>query len=504
MSNLEVREFEVRATETDTREVSGIAVPYNQVTTIGNYREQFAPDSAIPADDAMLFWRHDEPIGKITGHEQTADGLVIRAKISETPRGNEAYTLLRDGVISKFSVGFEPVEQRVEEDGTITRTSTVVREVSLVPMPAYAGATITEVRESAPTNKEEEEMSEDITTAAPAQDSELREAVEMLERKLETLTVAAPAAVVEDTRTAGEVLQAIAKGDEAEIRTYTGATTGDTVVRNGWVGDLTRIVESVPGVAQVFSRGALPAEGNFIEYATLTSNSVSVADQGGEGNDLTYGEVVIDSHTAAVKTFGGYSELTRQSIERSSIAYLDHVLRAQALAAGKALNDFVRAEYLTEHAAQVTASNTVELAATPTYADWINAAIDAQIKFQAQGLSIDALVVDPTTFKSLLNVESADGRPVFLVTGAGSNNVGSLNVRGLSGDLASIPVVMDAELESDEIAFVNSAALRLYASAAARLQDENIINLSKSFSVYMFAACAHEIKSAIVPVVPAA
>lgn len=504
MANIEVREFDVRATSTDTREVQGIAVPYNQVTNIGNFREQFAEGSAIPAEDAMLFWRHDEPIGKITGHEQTADGLMIRAKISETPRGDEAYTLLRDGVINKFSVGFEPVEQRVEEDGTITRTSTVVREVSLVPMPAYAGATITEVRESAPPIKEEEEMSEDITTAAPAQDTELREAVEMLERKLETLEVAAPVAPAVDTRSAGEVLQSIAKGDENEIRAYAGSTTGDSVLRNAWIGDLTRIIGDVPGVRQVFATGALPAEGNFLEYASLTSTSVAVDEQAAEGDDLTYGEIVIDSHTAPVKTFGGYSELSRQVIERSSVAFLNSTLQYQAVAAGTALNGFVRDEYLTEHAAQITAGNTVTLAATPGYADWLNTAIDAQVKFQAQGLTMDALVVDKATFKALLNVEAADGRPVFLVTGSGSNNVGNLSVRGLSGDLASIPVVMDAALASDECAFINSAALRVYSSGVARLQDENIINLTKSFSVHMFSAVAHEIPSGIVPVVAAA
>ena len=501
---LEIREFDIRADSMEEREISGIAVPYNTVTTVGGYREQFEVGAAQPAEDTMLFWRHEEPIGKIVGFEQTEQGLMIRAKISETPRGNEAYTLVKDNVISKFSIGFEPVEHRVEEDGTITRTSAVVREVSLVPMPAYAGATLTEVRESVPENEEEETMSENIETAAPAELAEVREAVEVLERKLETLTTAPVEAEAVDTRSAGEVLVSIAKGDEQELRAYSGATTADSYLRNGWVGDLTRIVEDVPGIRQVFATGALPAEGNYIEYASLTTNTVVVDEQAAEGDDLTYGEVVIDSHTAAVKTFGGYSELTRQVIERSSVAYLDRVLQAQAVAAGKALNEFVRAEYLAEHALQVTADNTVEIAATPDYTDWINAAIDAQIKFQAQGLSVSALVVDPATFKSLLNVESADGRPVFLVTGNGANNVGNLSVRGLAGDLASIPVVMDTYLEADEIAFVNSDALRLYTSSVVRLQDENIINLSKSFSVHMFAACAHELPKAIIPVVTAA
>lgn len=496
---MEIREFEIRETAVDAREVVGIAVPYE---TLSN-GEKFARGAAIPAENTMLFWRHQDPIGKIIEHEQTDAGLMIRAKFTEGVRqADEAYNLVKDGVITKFSVGFNLLESNREDDGTTVVTKADVREISLVPMPWYDSADITEVRESAPETKEEETMEEIIVPDAAGLD-EVRQAVEMLERQVASIEVA-PAAPAVDTRTAGEALQALAKGDDVEIRAYTGATTADTVLRNGWIGDLTRIVEDVPGVRQVFATGTLPAEGNFIEYASLTSNSVDVNVQAAEGDDLTYGEVVIDSHTASVKTFGGYSELTRQSIERSSIAYLDHVLRAQAIAAGKALNEFVRAEYLTEHAAQVTASNTVSLAATPGYADWLNAAIDAQVKFQAQGLTLDALVVDKTTFKSLLNVESADGRPVFLVTGSGTNNVGNLSVRGLAGDLASIPVIMDAALADDEIAFVNSGALRLYTSAVARLQDENIINLSKQFSVYMFAACAHELPSGIVPVVPAA
>ena len=90
---------------------------------------------------------------------------------------------------------------------------------------------------------------------------------------------------------------------------------------------------------------------------------------------------------------------------------------------------------------------------------------------------------------------------VLLVDGAGVNNIGTLNPIGLSGALAGLRVVCDTGLSADESAFVNSSALRLYASAAARLQDENIINLSKDYSVYMYASIAHETPAAIVPIV---
>ena len=62
----------------------------------------------------------------------------------------------------------------------------------------------------------------------------------------------------------------------------------------------------------------------------------------------------------------------------------------------------------------------------------------------------------------------------------------------------------DAGLAANESAFVNSNAIRFYTSPIVRLQDENIINLSKDFSVYTYAAIADEIPAAVVPVKPVA
>jgi hypothetical protein len=88
----------------------------------------------------------------------------------------------------------------------------------------------------------------------------------------------------------------------------------------------------------------------------------------------------------------------------------------------------------------------------------------------------------------------------MLVTGAGNNNVGTINVAGLAGSLANIPVVLDPGLMGG-VAFVNSNAIRVYGSPVVRLQHENIINLSKDFSLYTYAAVAVEIPGGIIPVV---
>lgn len=500
MSDLQTREFQVRATETDTREVSGIAVPYDTVSN----NEMFAYGAAVPAENTKLFWQHGEPIGKITESLQTPDGLFIKAKFTEgVAQADEAYALVKDGVIDKFSVGFRLQNSHIDEQGVNVVTAADVREISLVSFPWYDGANVTEVREEPLESVEETETMTETPVVADLE--EVRAEIEDIRREVAMSLESRQEVAVVDTRSAGEVVHAMAKGDEQAIRAYTGATTADSVLINAWIGDLTRIVEQAAPLRGVFGTGVLPSSGNYLEYASLTSNSVELEAQAAEGDDLNYGEVVIDSHTKAISTLGGYSQLSKQVIERSSIAYVDHVLRAQAIAAGVALNGLLRTEYAAEHAAQITAGNTVVLGtaasfAAATYQDWLVAAIDAQVKMQAQGLAIDALIVDKDTFKSLLTVESADGRPVFLVTGAGNNNVGSLNVQGLAGSLADIPVIVDAGLSVDA-AFVSSQALRVYTSPTVSLQQDNVINLSRNFSVYLYSAVAHEIPSGIIPVV---
>ena len=514
MSELEIRELDIRAVDSEARIVSGIAVPYNQVANIGYYNERFAPNSVTMADNVQLFWRHQEPIGKILSSRSTEEGFEITAYISKTPRGDEAYTLVRDGVINKFSVGFQSIEDEEAGDNTIVRKKVLLREVSLVPLPAYEGANVMNVREleQEPTEevlnelpKENEEKQVDTNTN-PTTDlaNEVRESFETLERKLEVLeskVTTADVTVAVDNRSAGEILKGIVKNDESAIRTYTGGTTADAVVMNGYVGDLTRIIDEAAVLRNVFSTGALPGEGNYIEYAQLKSNTMDIDYQENEGDDLAFGKIQQELKTAPVRTLGGYTTLSRQEIERSSVNILDASLRAQAIQAGKALNAQMRVAFKAAVADAIDDGNTVVVPAVATYADWIDAIVDATVHFQDEGLSLDALVVDAATFKKLAALEASDGRPLLLVTGAGSNNVGSINVTGLGGSLASVTVVVDPKLSAGDVAFINRSAIREYTSPVVRLQDENIINLSKDFSVYMYSAVATEIPAGIVAVV---
>jgi len=484
---LEVREFEVRETATATREFEGIAVPFGQVANVGGYKESFARGS-VDAEGAILYWRHEEPIGVITSGENMEDGFHIKARISETSLGNDAYTLLRDGVVNKLSVGFEPIEHR-EEKGVTVRTKVRVREVSLVPFPAYAGAEIQEVR----SEPEEEYVMTDVITNADLEN--VRESVEVLERKFSALEVKDEAPVL-DTRSAGEVIKGIARGEEAEIRAYTGGTTADAVMQKAWIGDLSRIVNENAPLRSLFSSAALPSAGMQIEYAQFKSNTLAV-EEVAEGADLPFGKISKETKYADVKLYGGYTQLTRLEIERSSVEMLNASLQLMAVEVGKRLNTVMKSDYSALVTAQ--AANKVDVAVGTEYLAWLEATVDAADKFAANGLGLDALVVGKADFKKLLNLVDVEGRPVFAINGAGNNTIGNLDVTGIGGRLVNVPVVYVPGLTADP-AFVNKSAIKMFTSPVVSLQDENIINFSKDFSVYMFAAIADLFPQGIVPV----
>lgn len=143
----------------DGRTVHGVVVPYNQTTTIhdseGEYEERFLPGAFARSisqrgSKVRLLVNHLArerlPIGKATLLREDAAGLYAEFQVSKTRDGDEALTLIQDGVVDGFSVGFLPIRQRRGEDHAVERVEAALREVSVVAFPAYEGAAIAGVR----------------------------------------------------------------------------------------------------------------------------------------------------------------------------------------------------------------------------------------------------------------------------------------------------------------------------------------------------------------------
>lgn len=501
MAEMETREFEVRA-DLEERTITGIAVPYGQDANIGGaYMERFVPGAISDVVDVKLFYGHEEPIGKVLTGRDTDEGYEVTARVSDTPRGNEVLTLMRDGVLNKFSVGFVPLES--ERDGsTVTRTKVSLKEISVVPFPAFAGANITEVREdggtpaetSEPQPEQENPMSENIELDVRAVQDEVAEIRRLVEAGQ---TVATPAPLGGEFRSQGEFAKALVAGDtKAQEFARTASTSADAAVVAPWFGYINTLIANNRPTVSAFSRAALPATGLTVEYSKIDANTLDVDVQDPENEALAFGNLTFETVSTPVKTYGGYTSFSRQYVERSQVNTLDQVFQGLALAYAGATNS-----------ALVTAIGALDYTGKIFDADGGTAsslaegiANGAAYIFSNTGLRPEFILTGTDGYVKLAKVAAGDGRPVLLSDGNGFNNIGTANIPGLSGSVFGLPIIVDPAIGVGVVYMANSAAVITMESAGApvRLTDGDITTLTDSVSVYGYMAIATPRVGAIV------
>jgi HK97 family phage prohead protease len=495
---MENRSFEIRETNVETREVIGRAVPYNDVIDIGGGdKEQFVRGSVDLNSHVKLFRDHKEIIGKVNSMEEREDGLWIKAKISSTKLGDETLELVKDGAIRSFSVGFIPLVDE-KQDRTIIRKKVNLKEVSLVAFPAYENASVTEVREI----KEETNMETTTTPDYSSEIAEVRNHAEELERRLEVLSAdKTEAPTAPKFRSYGEYVKSVATGDESGLtlaRAFadTNSVMADSILKNAWVNETIRILNNGRPTYNVFTSAPLPADGMTIEYPLLNSDSSAIEEQVAEGDSLTFGKIDLTSATANIKTYGGYTAMTRQLIERSSVAYVDAAFRAMAAAYAKKTNNVVKS-----YIDSLTTTSTSSVAAWSADAI-IEMLADSATKVNNEtGKALEFILCSSDVFKQLAKQVDGVARPIAAATNP-SNGFGSINPVGLTGNIAGLPIVVDPSLAAGTLLTGASSAITTYESAGApfRLNDGDITNLTQQFSVYGYLAVAGHDPKALVKV----
>lgn len=496
-----------RAEQTsEAREFTGIGVPWGQVIDHWFGAETFDRGS-VDATSAKLFDGHETLIGTITSSQDTEDGLQITGRISDTARGRDAWALLKDGAIDSLSIGFEPVEYRVDENEVIHWTKVRAREFSLVPFPAYDKATI----DPASLRTERKTMETTVIEQLTRADLDpINDTLDDLTRQLKRIdaNTTSPATPASQWRSMGEFVKAVAAGDEAAAefhRAYTGATTSDTVMKDTFVGDFVKFVDDHRKLVQDFTKDTLPDIGTSVDYVKLASDTTVVEKQSAEGADLPHGKITLVDANAKIETAGGWTELSRQLIERATIPTLNYTMTALGLRYAKYTNMVVANAFSAAIASQ-TASTTpdanLKLATTAKADDWLNAIIDAALIFEENGFNLDQLHVSADIFKTLTNLKDGDRR-LMTVYGQGVNQTGEIDARAVSGELARVPVkLLPGRNKTGQAAFSDKVAIQFLESAGApaQLQDENIINLTKQFSIYGYMSVLTPFPQAILPI----
>lgn len=507
------RGLEVRdAQDGDGSVLEGVAVPFNErYDLFPGYSEIVDPDCDFGSRSVKLSRDHGELIGRVTDMWRGERGLMIRAKLSDTQTARETIALVRDGVCDAFSIGFRPVENRVTEsdDGVteVHRRKVDLFEVAVTGIPAYPSATITSQRQTTATTIESEDpmSNDDIAKRFDKLETDTRSALSELKASM-----GAPAPLLgANWRGMGDYLRALSDGDDNALgfqnQMRDAITSPDVNNQTQWVADQIRLVQSRRSVANLFVHAALPATGLKVEYLTLGTNSMKVSEQAAETDTLSTGKITLSSQSATVKTYGGYTPISQQVIERSTTPALDTALRALTIAYSYAVEDAARAYLKT--AITGADANKVTTPAKPsamTADQWIGVIIDAAAAVDERGASLGYLVVGQDVFTAMAKL-TRSGNALMDVSGKGAGTLGSIDLSAVTADLFRVPVRMMPGAAADTAVFLDPEALTMWESGGPfQLQQQNVRNLSSDYSVYGYAALGTTFPGGITPLAPKA
>jgi uncharacterized protein len=478
---------------------TGRAVPYGVEIEIGGVRESFARD-AFNVDDVIgkpLAYRHNEPVGIITGAENREDGLYIDFDIVNTTLGRDAATLARTGASRGLSVGFNPIKSAwTKTRDAVQHMSAGLQEVSLTPYPAYATAGVSAIRED-----EGVPMSETIVeTEVVSVDTEAREAIAQVRETVASIEARAftaePVHPLAAYRSFGEYSKAVLAGD-VDTRALADQTTGNNpgVMPPVWLLQVKGIIDlgrpAITSVGGPESAGTFGMDINWPYFdGDLTEIVEAQASEKGEVNSV---EINLEKGDATLATYAAGSDISYQLLQRSSPSYLD------------AHNRIMAASYSTVTDRKFTNdlwtgsnnTNIYDLSADTTGTAFREAVFTASMEVEdATGAPASVVLVSTALFSKIGSFTTFFPAPYSVqnVSGVATASTLDVNVSGLR-------VVRAKWLDTD----VDRHAIVLNGEAARWVEDgprlataENVSKLGRDIAIYGYGATAVYLPAGVV------
>lgn len=497
--------------EGDGLTLEGIAVPYGDIIDTWEGAETFDRDCEFTdTDSAKLCYQHGEVIGRITNAQPMDDGLHVTARISATAQGRDAATLISDGVLDSLSVGFIPVTSERDKAGVTHRRKVRLLEVSVVSWPAYDHAKLTDQRGQAQTTSEPEERN--------TMDEETLELLKNLQdeqRGIKTTLATMqkptdPEKQGSAWRNQGEYLRALYKGDEQAAAFQREASdliaTGDTGNTATWIRDDIRLIEQRRKVMNILTHEALPATGMTMEYNVVTEDSMQAGKQSAEGEVLPVGKLTFGTKSVNIDTYGGYTSLSRQTIERSTTPMLNTALRALNNAYARNTEQAVRDKLyslITSERDKADKPNKIDAPkplASMTPDMWAGLILDAAEVMDDRNADMARLCVSKDVALALISLTDSGSR--FMdISGKGSDTLGSFDLTGVVGDLMRVPVYMLPGASTGTAAFIDPSTITCWESGGpTQLTDGDVTKLTNDYSVYGYMAIGVTFSDGLLPV----
>lgn len=511
MIRLTTSTFSVDAAAPDgtaKRTITGIALPYNTTAVVSGGQEVTFLPGSLPVEGKApkLYMSHDstQAIGLVTERTADATAMYFTAKVSTTALGDEALVLAADGVLDSVSVGVNPTDFSFSENGTMIIAAADWLELSLVPQPAFAGATITDV--AASIHQEPETTDIDSEQEPEMETTEMSEPVAP-----EVIEAAAPvfATAKREPRlpNAGEFVAAMHKGGEvaaaaqrvfAEYRAYhkspIEAASGDNVLSNDAgivpvpiLGPVFRDINYIAPVLNALGTRAMPNSGSGATFVRPTwTTHPTVAQQSTELTAVSATTAVIASNTVTKVTFAGSAQLSYQVLDFTDPAAMQIIVQDLAGQYLTAIDNYAADNLL----AAATSAGVWDLSVT----DLMKSIYDAAVVTSAATNYLPThIFVDPATWALMGQLVDTTNRPIFPSIGApglnGQNSLGAGQATSWSGmNPLGLQIVVDNKFAAKTMVIMNENAFEIYRQDRGMLTVEVPNTLGRQMSVFGYAA----------------
>lgn len=499
---------------TPQRTITGIALPYNTEATVsGGQVVSFLP-GALPTEGKApkLYMNHEstQAIGILTERTDDEEAMYFTAKISTTALGDEALVLAADGVLDSVSVGVNPTKFTFNEDGVMIVEAADWLELSLVPQPAFEGATIEKVFASIPTSDEEisnnTEEEADISEPTEPQENpvsetpapEVIEASSIFAQPKRKFVMPTPGEYLAAMHAGGDTFHNVNAAYKEAVRdqqTALQAAAGDVLTTDTpgllpvpVLGPLFQDLNFVRPVVSAFGARSMPNTPSKTFVRPTITTHTSAATQT-EGSAVSATTMVIASNTVTKATVAGQVTLTMQDMDFTDPSSMNLILNDLA---GEYLiaTDNIAADNLVSGK---TASGSTWTVTADNPSSLISALYDAAREITEDSNYFPThLCVSPDVWEKLGSQLDNSKRPIlgYTTNGViGQNSIGRVGGLAYTGmDVMGLQLVVDNNFASSTMLVVYAPGYEIYEAQQGILSVANPSTLSRTFSYYGYFA----------------
>ena len=483
--------LDAAAGDDSPRTITGVAVPYNVPAVVMSGEKVIVRPGAFDTESRpKLLEGHD--MTQLRGTAELVDSddaLLFEAKFAKTRAADDAIELVKAGAYDSVSAGFTPTRYKFDKKGTLIVEAAEIHEISLVAMPAWKQAVITEIAASSP---EDDESPTDTTV--PEEEPTVNNNQPTVEAAEPETVPTSPIVYAQARRefqlpSASEYVATFLKGgaDWATMQARIMAGAPDVLTS-----DLDGILP-VPIVQPVYNgligrrnvidaigAKAMPQGGKvFIRPSVTTHTSIAAVTE--NNNNIQSGTFVVTDNQVTKAQYGGYVEVSQFSIDTTQPEVISLLLDDMARVYAKQTETAVE----TALEAGITATQPAFDVTDP--AAWADFVYDCSAAVLNSSSHLPThLFMSPSFWAALGKLSDTADRPLFPQVGP-MNAYGNVSPNTLVGNAFGLTCVV-TPYNSDFLAVGNADGFEIFEDLRGSLQVTVPNQLSRTIAWYGYLA----------------